>query len=259
MQECKCFGMFPFGFTFTGLMKADVSEVIYVDDAILVACKPSYLTVIPERYDSTKPCLQSILEKVFGKLWVIHRIDRETTGLVIFARNAEAHKAVSAQFESREVRKIYQAVVSGRLEGLEGEIDSPIMERPNHPGTMMVNPKGKEALTLFKVEEQFRSCALLQVEIKTGRTHQIRVHFAAVGHPLLVDSIYSSNSAFYLSTIKKKYRQSGEEERPVIARLTLHASKLEVTHPQKKERMTFTAPVPHDFATLFKLLRKYDS
>jgi 23S rRNA pseudouridine955/2504/2580 synthase/23S rRNA pseudouridine1911/1915/1917 synthase len=239
-------------------MKQQSPTVIYHDDHILIADKPSGLTVIPERFNTEKPCLQSILEKTYGKLWVVHRIDRETTGLVCFARNEEAHRNLSKQFETREVRKFYKVIVSGRLEGTEGEIDSPIMERPNKLGTMMVHPKGKEALTLFAVEEQFRSCALLNVEIKTGRTHQIRVHMAAAGHPLLVDSIYSQNQTFLLSSIKKKYKQTDEEEKPIISRLTLHAYKLELNHPVTGERMTFTSPLPHDMEALLKVLRKYD-
>jgi 23S rRNA pseudouridine955/2504/2580 synthase/23S rRNA pseudouridine1911/1915/1917 synthase len=239
-------------------MKQQSPSVIYADDQLLIADKPSGLTVIPERFNTTKPCLQSILQEKYGKLWVVHRIDRETTGLVCFARNEEAHKNLSKQFEAREVRKFYKVIVSGRLEGTEGEIDSPIMERPHKLGTMMVHPKGKEALTLFSLEEQFRSCALLNVEIKTGRTHQIRVHFAAVGHPLLVDSVYGQHSSFLLSSIKKKYKQSDPEEKPIISRLTLHAYELELTHPVTGERMKFTSPLPHDMEALLKVLRKYD-
>jgi 23S rRNA pseudouridine955/2504/2580 synthase/23S rRNA pseudouridine1911/1915/1917 synthase len=239
-------------------MKQQPLSVIYEDDQLLIADKPSGLTVIPERFNTTKPCLQSILQEKYGKLWVVHRIDRETTGLVCFARNEEAHKNLSKQFETREVRKFYKVIVSGRLEGTEGEIDSPIMERPHKLGTMMVHPKGKEALTLFSLEEQFRSCALLNVEIKTGRTHQIRVHFAAVGHPLLVDSIYGQHEAFYLSSIKKKYKQSDPEEKPIISRLTLHAYELELNHPVTGKRMKFTSPLPHDMEALLKVLRKYD-
>ncbi|MBS1686203.1 MAG: RluA family pseudouridine synthase [Bacteroidetes bacterium] len=239
-------------------MKQPAPSVIYVDEHILIADKPSGITVIPERFNTEKPSVQSILEKEYGKLWVVHRIDRETTGVVAFARNEEAHRELSRQFEERDVHKLYKAIVSGRMEGDAGEIDSPIAEKPNKPGTMMIHPKGKEALTLFEVEEQFRTCALLNVEIKTGRTHQIRVHFASAGHPLLVDSIYGQHDKFLLSSVKKKYKQTDEEERPVISRLTLHASSLTIHHPATGDQATFTSPLPHDLEALLKLLRKYD-
>ncbi len=239
-------------------MKQPAPSVIYADDHILIADKPSGITVIPERYNTEKPSVQSVLEKEYGKLWVVHRIDRETTGIVAFARDEESHKNLSQQFENRQVRKLYKAIVSGRMEGDAGEIDSPIAEKPNKPGTMMIHPKGKEALTLFEVEEQFRTCALLNVDIKTGRTHQIRVHFASAGHPLLVDSVYGQHDKFLLSSVKRKYKQTDEEERPVISRLTLHASSLTITHPVTGEQMTFTSPLPHDLEALLKLLRKYD-
>jgi len=199
-----------------------------------------------------------MLEVIHGKLWVVHRIDRETTGVVCFARNEQAHKSLSLQFQNREVQKHYQVLVQGRLEGSEGEIDSPIMERPNKLGTMMVHPKGKEALTRFRLLEQFRSCALLDVNILTGRTHQIRVHFASAGHPLVIDSIYGGRESFLLSSIKKKYNQSEEIERPTMTRLSLHAHALMIAHPTSGSKMTFTSPLPHDFETVLKLLRKYD-
>ena len=239
-------------------MKQTPPSVLYLDEQILIVDKPTGITVIPERFNTTKPSVQSILEQKHGKLWVVHRIDRETTGIVCFARNEEAHKNLSAQFETRTVRKLYKVIVAGRLEGQSGEIDSPIMERPNKLGTMMVHPKGKESLTLFEVVEQFRSAALLDVEIKTGRTHQIRVHFASAGHPLLIDSVYGQQADFKLSSVKKKFKQTDEEERPVMARLTLHSYSLELNHPTTGERMTFTAPLPHDLDTVLKLLRKYD-
>jgi 23S rRNA pseudouridine1911/1915/1917 synthase len=123
---------------------------------------------------------------------------------------------------------------------------------------MMVHPKGKEALTRFRLLEQFRSCALLDVNILTGRTHQIRVHFASAGHPLVIDSIYGGRESFLLSSIKKKYNQSEEIERPTMTRLSLHAHALMIAHPTSGSKMTFTSPLPHDFETVLKLLRKYD-
>lgn len=234
-------------------------EILFEDDVILVVNKPAGITVIPERFNTENKSIQAQLETKHGKLFVVHRLDRDTSGVLCFAKNEVAHKNISLQFENRTTQKFYTAFVKGRMEGKAGEIDAPILENPSKLGTMKIHPKGKEALTLFEVQEQFKHVALLWVEIKTGRTHQIRVHFASAEHPLLVDPVYAKKDNFLLSSIKKKYKQTNEEERPIISRLTLHASKLILTHPISNQLMTFEADMPHDLHALLKVLRKYDS
>lgn len=232
-------------------------DVIYEDDDLIVANKPAGITTIPDRFGKYKS-LQGELEKVYGKLFTVHRIDRDTSGVICFAKNDVAHRHMSMQFQNHEVQKMYKAFVTGRMPFATGDIDGPIAEHPGKPGAMMVSKHGKEALTIFTVEEEFKHASLLNVEIKTGRMHQIRVHMASVGHPLLVDELYANAPAFYFSTIKKKYKQTAEEERPTIARLTLHAYQLTFMHPSKNEPITVSAPFPKDLETLLKLLRKYD-
>lgn len=239
-------------------MKIPAIEVVFADEQLLIINKPSGLTVIPERFRSERESVQEMLEKEFGKLWVVHRIDRGTSGLVCFARNEEAHKHISAQFLNHQVGKFYLAIVSGKLSEKKGEINAPIAESQSKRGTMVVHKGGKEALTLYEVQEEFRHASLLRVELKTGRTHQIRVHLAYIGHPLLVDNTYSPNEAFYFSTIKRNYKHTDEVERPTIARITLHAAEVTLTHPTMGESMTFDAPLPKDMETVLKLLRKYD-
>jgi 23S rRNA pseudouridine1911/1915/1917 synthase len=231
--------------------------IIFEDNQLLVVNKPSGVTVIPERFAKEKGSLQAMLEKDHGKLFVVHRIDRGTSGVICFAKNEAAHKNLSHQFEHRLVKKVYKALVQGRMEANNGIITAHITENPARPGTMITAKKGKEALTIYEVEEAFKSCSLLKVEIKTGRTHQIRVHLAHIGHPLLVDDIYGNAPAFYFSSIKRNYKASGEEERPTISRLTLHASQLTINHPATNEEVTFTAPLAHDLEIVLKLLRKY--
>lgn len=233
-------------------------EILFEDADLLVVNKPSGIPVIPERFDKEKESLQSLLQKQHGKLFVVHRIDRETSGVICFAKNGAAHKNLSQQFEHREVRKIYLALVKGRLQEAKGTIDKTIAENPARPGTMITAAKGKEALSLYEVKEQFKNTALLQVEIKTGRTHQVRVHLASIGHPLLVDSIYAKTGAFYFSSLKRNYKPAAEEERPTISRLTLHAWQLTIKHPLSGDEMTFTAPLAKDIEVVLKLLRKYD-
>lgn len=235
-------------------------SVLFQDEFLLVTDKPSGISVIPERVETDKGDLKSLLEKSLGvELWTVHRIDRDTSGLVLFAKSAEAHKAMNDLFEHRKIEKRYFALVGGKMEGESGEIDSPIAHHPSKNGKMIIHPRGKEALTLFEVAERFKHATLLNVEIKTGRTHQIRVHFSAAGYPLLVDPIYSSAQGFRLSSVKKKYKQSEEEERPILNRLPLHAYSLMFIHPFTKKEISVTSELPKDMETCLKLLRKYDT
>lgn len=233
-------------------------EVIYSDDDIVVANKPAGITVIPDRIHTELDTVQSLLQKQFGKLWVVHRIDRPTSGVLCFARNEFAHRHLSLQFQNHQVKKIYNAIVQGKMREKAGAVNEPIAENMARPGSMLIHKRGKDALTLYEVVEEFKHATLLKVEIKTGRTHQIRVHMAYIGHPLLVDELYANTAAFYFSSIKKKYKATGEEERPTIARLTLHALQVTLLHPVTQKEVTFTAPLPKDMETVLKLLRKYD-
>lgn len=233
-------------------------EVIYSDDDIVVANKPAGITVIPDRIHTELETVQSILQKQFGKLWVVHRIDRPTSGVICFARNETAHRHLSMQFQNHEVKKIYTAIVRGKMYAKSGLVNEPIAENMARPGSMLIHKRGKDAITLYEVTEEFKHASLVKVEIKTGRTHQIRVHMAHIGNPLLVDELYANTAAFYFSSIKKKYKATGEEERPTIARLTLHAAQVTLLHPSTLKEVMFAAPLPKDMETVLKLLRKYD-
>lgn len=236
-------------------MKAEIA-ILFEDDDLLLVNKPSGFTVIPDRFSKYNSLVKK-LEKDYGKLFVVHRIDRETSGIVCFAKNETTHRHLSLQFQNHTTTKIYKAVVKGHLPFKEGIIESPIVENPAKPGTMMIAKRGKEAITLCRVEEEFAHASLVEADIKTGRTHQIRVHLAALGNPLLVDEIYANSPAFYFSSLKRNYKPSGEEERPTIARLTLHAYSLKLEHPVTGKEIEVVAPLPKDLETLLKLLRKY--
>lgn len=235
-------------------------SILFEDEFILIADKPSGISVIPERFDTEKKDFKSQLERTLQiDLWTVHRIDRDTSGLVCFAKTAEAHKAMNDLFEHRKIEKHYWVLVAGRMEGQGGEIDTPIAHHPAKNGKMIIHPRGKEALTFFEVAERFKHATLLDVAIKTGRTHQIRVHFSTAGFPLLVDPLYGSSEGFRLSAVKKKYKQNEEEERPILNRLPLHAYSLRFFHPFTHKEISIQSPIPKDLETCLKLLRKYDT
>lgn len=234
-----------------------IPEILFEDDFLLVVNKPPGIAVIPERQGNAASLYEVMLQHT-PHLWVVHRIDKQTSGVVLFAKTEEAHRHVSLQFQEHTVGKLYKAIVQGKPKASSGEIDAPIAESMTKRGTMLVHARGKAALSLYSTAESFRHASLLDVEIKTGRTHQIRVHLAHIGCPLLVDEVYAKAKAFYFSSIKSNYKSSGETERPTIARLTLHACKLSIVHPHTGMRIDFEAPLPKDLETVLKLLRKYD-
>lgn len=235
-------------------------EILHADETVLVVAKPAGLLSIPDRYKPELPNLQRQLQEQFTDVWTVHRLDRDTSGIMIFARTEEAHRHLSQQFEHREVRKTYLAFVDGKPAAESGEINSPLAPHPNKKGRMVVDARGKEALTYYRVEEAFQHAALLEVDIRTGRTHQIRVHLASIGAPLLVDPVYGKRDAFYLSEIKRqKYNLNKHgEERPLVKRLTLHAHSLTVVHPRTGDTLSREAPLPKDLRALLRQLQKWD-
>jgi 23S rRNA pseudouridine1911/1915/1917 synthase len=233
--------------------------IIHQDDDIVIVNKPANYLSIPDRFKPDLPNIQHFLKTKFGQIYTVHRLDRETSGIMIFAKHDIAHKALSTQFENRIVEKIYLALTSGNIHNEEDIIEKAIGKHPAVSGKMIVTKKGKPSVSAYKVIERFKHYTLVEVNIKTGRTHQIRVHLQAIGYPLAVDPLYAKKEAFFLSEVKgKKYKKQREvEERPLISRCTLHAQKLSFNHPSTDERLTFTTDAPKDFSALLKQLRKW--
>jgi 23S rRNA pseudouridine1911/1915/1917 synthase len=234
--------------------------IIFDDEQIIVVNKPARMLSVPDRYNHDIPNVYHYLQHKYGEVFIVHRLDRETSGIIVFAKNAEAHKHLSKQFLNHTVEKIYHTIILGLISPKEGIIELPIIENPARRGTMMVHKSlGKLSETQYQVMEEFAHYAYVRVRLKTGRMHQIRVHFQAIGYPLAIDDIYGKQVAFYLSSVKHKYHTAKhEDERPIMSRLSLHAHTLGLIHPTTEETMEFNAELPKDFSVMLKQLRKYD-
>ncbi len=234
-------------------------EILYQDEALVVAAKPSGLLTIPDRFDPHKHNLQDALSAQFPRVWTVHRLDRETSGAIVFALNEEAHRSLSMQFERRTVEKTYLALVEGVPLPESGIIEQPIGPHPGKPGQMTILRKGKYARTEYRIQEAFRGFALVEARILTGRTHQVRVHLASIGHPLVADPLYGRSEALYLSQIKSRDFRMGkfQEETPLLQRTALHAWRLSFDHPGTGERIEVEAPLPKDIKAAVNQLRKW--
>lgn len=233
-------------------------SILFEDDDILVVNKPAGVLTIPDRYDLTLPNLRSIFDDKYGKIFIVHRLDRDTSGIVILAKNADAHKNLSMQFEDLTVKKIYHVVVDGVIHQDDMTIDIPLMPDPRKPGRTIPSARGKESLSMLHVMERYRHFTFASIDLVTGRHHQIRVHLSAVGYPLLVDEFYGNSREFYLSNIKKRFNmKKNDTEKPLISRITMHAFSLTIQHPTTNEEMLFEADYPKDFAAMLQVLRKY--
>lgn len=221
--------------------------------------KPAGLLSIPDR-EGKEPSLKKFLLAKYGSIFTVHRIDRDTSGVIIFAKNEKAHKYLSGQFEDRTTVKIYTGLVLGSPANLKGSIDAPIAEHPAGNGKMIIHRKGKSSLTDYEVLEVLRPYSLVRFQLHTGRTHQIRVHIQSIGHSLVCDTLYGDGKPVLVSSFKSKFKlsKSVEEERPILGRLGLHAALLEFTGEEGK-RISIEAPLPKDMQATLQQLRKYSA
>jgi 23S rRNA pseudouridine1911/1915/1917 synthase len=238
-------------------------EIIYQDNDILVINKPTGVSVTADRtgQDELLDLLAKQLEpQVVDGLRLVHRLDKDTSGVMLIAKSIDAQRTFSSSFETKQVKKTYLVLVQGMVVEPQGTISAPLSPVSKKPGLMRVDTHGgKEAITDWRLLADFGSIALLAVSPVTGRTHQIRVHMPRAGMPLLIDPMYGSNSPLLLSDHKANYKFSKSQvEKPLIERLTLHAYQLEFLTTLENRPSIFVAPLDKKFKAAIKMLAKYN-
>ncbi len=228
-------------------------EIIFEDDFLIAINKPSGLLSIPDR-EGKEISLKTILQNKYGEIFTVHRLDKYTSGVLVFAKDETTHKQLSQLFENRDTEKIYYGLVNGSLTHEHGKIEVPIM-RHSADRKMCISEKGKPSLTEYQVLENFKRFSWVKFIIHTGRTHQIRVHAQYIGNSIVCDELYGSPEPVFVSALKRKYHLSKKEEaeKPILSRLALHAASLKF---YLHKEYFFEAPVPKDLKALLQQLRK---
>ncbi len=231
-------------------------EILFEDKSLLVVNKPAGLVVHPAAGHEEHTLVNALLHHCKGSLsgiggvarpGIVHRLDKETSGCLVVAKNDETHIALAEQFSNREVKKIYHALVCGEPARDSGEIRAAIARHPTHRKRMAVrdDSDGRAAHTSYRILERLYATTLMEAQIHTGRTHQIRVHFQFIGHPLVGDDTYGA----------KQNARVKELTNYAAPRVMLHAKNLSFIHPRTQKPMNFEAPLPADFKQALKLLR----
>ncbi|BBJ00713.1 pseudouridine synthase [Ferrigenium kumadai] len=199
--------------------------LIHLDEALLVANKPAGLLAVPGRGEDKQDCLSARIQKEFPDALIVHRLDMATSGLILFARGAKMQRELSLLFQDRLVSKRYVAVVAGRVEQEAGEIDLPLIcDWPNRPLQKVDHDLGKPSLTRYRLLNHDNDTTRIELEPVTGRTHQLRIHMAAIGHPILGDVFYGDAAS--------------------APRLLLHACSLDFVHPLSGEQLSLASEAP---------------
>lgn len=232
--------------------------VLHIDDDLIVVDKPTGILSAPGR-GNAQTAADLVREQVDlggnDALRIVHRLDQDASGVLVYARTLKAQQSLVRQFSRREVKKAYFAIVTGYVES-DGQIDSPLTyDRRSH--RVRVGTRGKPALTHYRIAERLAGNTLLECHPVTGRSHQIRVHLASIGHHLTVDPLYGGGQAVLLSHFKPGYKPNARRpERPLIDRLTLHAVRIQFTHPATGDELTLEAALPKDMRATVNQLRR---
>ena len=235
-------------------------DIVFEDEFLAVINKPAGMVVHPGAGVQSGTLANAIAyhfqleqsaissDQAEMRIGIVHRLDKDTSGLIVVAKSDEMHEALSEQFREREVYKSYVALVHGSLEQNMGKVDAPIGRNKHNRLRMKVATHGRSAVSLWKVRKRFDKFTLLDIEIKTGRTHQIRVHMGYLNHPVVGDEIYNEGRD---NTVMDSYVRNGIAS---MRRFFLHAEKLSFTHPKTKERLEFTQELPTELKEFLDLL-----
>jgi 23S rRNA pseudouridine1911/1915/1917 synthase len=232
-------------------------EIVYEDALLAVINKPAGMVVHPGAGVSSGTLANAVAyhfqirnpqSAIRNRLGIVHRLDKDTSGLIVVAKTEDVHEKLSEQFHDREVYKSYVALVHGEMEKNAGTIDAPIAREKHNRLKMSVKHYGRHALSLWKVKKRFEKFTLLAVEIKTGRTHQIRIHLAHINHPVVGDETYNAGRDKTIKDVNIRQKIAN------LNRFFLHAEKLSFTHPETKEKMKFTAPLPAELTELLEVI-----
>ncbi|MBI3269632.1 MAG: RluA family pseudouridine synthase [Planctomycetes bacterium] len=242
-------------------------DIVYEDDHIVVVNKPPHFVVHPAAGHWEGTLVNALLHHCgvlpqtddIYRPGIVHRLDKNTSGIIVAAKTQGAHFRVTSQFEARTVKKEYIAIVEGEPRFDSDLVDGPIGHNPHDRERMMIgglNPR--EAQTVYHAVERFRGFTLVRAEPKTGRTHQIRVHLAHVGHPVVADSLYGRRESLYDWELRFSQKPADHPpEEPLIARHALHARWIAFAHPETGEPVEFAAPLPEDMTRLLEALRRH--
>ncbi len=220
-------------------------EILLEDEAVLAVNKPAGMLTIRDGYDPALLHLSGWLQERFGRVWTVHRLDKDTSGVILFARSADDHRFLNGQFEDKQVRKVYHALAWGLPEWKETLADFPLrVNGDRRHRTVIDRQRGKPASTALRVQEAYQDFAACLIEARpgTGYTHQIRAHLTHLGFPLLCDALYG--------------RHDSHPGQPLlIQRTALHAAQITFHHPLTREDFTVSAPYPDDFQLALEQLR----
>ena len=229
-------------------------NIVFENDDIIVINKEPEIFVINSEESKSKTIRDILQEKLNQDIIPVSSLDYEASGIVVFAKNQKSYDFFSEQFKKEKVRRIYHVLVNGVMDNAEGEIDKNLLVNEQ---TTSVNDRGIKSVTKYKVLEQFKSFAFVEVYPLTTRKNQIRAHFWSIGNTLAIDKIYGSEEPILLSNLKRRYKGI-TKEKPLLKRLPMHLSQIEILLPNNKEKSVFLSQLPNDIQLTLKQLRKYN-